>query len=353
MACPASLVLPTVDLPTNPAAVEGTRIHADIEDYYLGKRGEAPFSGLPVRGEGVIPEVSFMFTGSRFREIGRSAGREVYDQHSRGNVFGTIDLVIQRDGELEIYDWKTGDMDVARPKENPQFLFAAAAVRDVLGFGDEEVKAHMVQIRDGKIARVKQDTLKPELLDKFVESLGNFVKLRFEADGNMQEPGPHCGFCRSAPYCDTVREPALVALRASGSASKPEKAFPLELGPHNAAEAWDALQKAEAFLSTFKQAIKAYIREGGIDLPSGKRVIAFRGKSQKPVARAAGELLKKKGLDPMELVTGYTTKKAIANALGYKTTDAKAVVSFLEELEAAGGVEEKVGRETIKEVGEK
>lgn len=114
--------------------------------------------------------------------------------------FGTGDVIIISDGELEIIDLKFGTGIEVSPIDNPQLKLYALGAYEKYGFiyGVERVTMTTAQVRLGNISSW---TINASKLVEWAENeVVDKAKLAFDGEGEIR-PGSWCTFCKVKSIC--------------------------------------------------------------------------------------------------------------------------------------------------------
>lgn len=364
-ACPTSAALPQVQH-TEPseAAAWGTGVHAYLRDCaVMGVEAarkalpkKAPWracclaldpSALWAGASEVYAEVTLsldLVTGTAQR-LGTDLGRD-YSSAPAGSLVGTADLVRVHDGDVWIYDYKTGH-EVPRAEDSGQLAalaVAAARAWNTLG-------AHVAIVRVREDGSYEEDSylLSPWDLDDALDRLRRTTE-RVEAARRLvvagQTPdvttGPHCKHCPAFANCPAQNRLALRLTQSIDFDRGDISPGALAMSSETAGIAWVRLQQARRLLDEIERAVKARIdHDGSLPLPDGSTVSAVQVTRESIDAERAIPVLRELLGDDgaRACVEPRITKAAVEAAARAAGLDPRAVLGALRSASACPSVE--------------
>lgn len=375
LACPGSLILPSVSEPDTVYSSRGTAIHEFLETVAalvgdgitVEQAREETLANVHPDHQDIctalnlarIPlhlahEVAFAIDLDTWtaRELGRSSDR-AYPVTHRWELPGTADFcgvdLARRRGVVG--DYKSGYLPIPAPSSNSQLLFLALALAIVHDL--DEVDIHIVRLREDGEGWTESATVDVFTLHGFLDELLKLRKRESELrERQGDDPdlvlGTHCRYCPARLRC-----PANVSMiRALGSGTDPLGAE-IVLTPDSARFAALRLKEAKMLVRLVENQIEAYARENPIELGEGMWLGPVRTETERIDAPVAQKVLREKyGLQFADMAIEPKTSKAQIERAVKAAMPGKKVApqmrEILGELRAADGVDTKV-TESIKE----
>lgn len=267
------------DTSTSAAADRGTRFHAAIAHYVEHGKWVPADDGSD---EDIVP--LFLSARAWVDHFGRDAlraevafawdpaadtawrlkteGRDYAAEQARGHICGTADIVaISRATRVGyIADWKTGDGSGAGPQLRALALMLARAENL------DSVTVEALEVSDTGVRHVCTETLDAFALAAVAGELAEAAASIATAE---PQPGPHCGdqWCPARATCPAVRE-RIADIIPAAELVRHRWGLAIE-GPDHAAWLYAQAKAVEAAAKLVKDAVKAYVPEGGITLADG------------------------------------------------------------------------------------
>lgn len=242
--------------------------------------------------------------------------------------FGTGDVLIVRDGVLEIIDLKYGKGVAVDAYENPQlklYALGAIAAHDVL-YDIQEVRMTIVQPRLDNISTFEMSA--DDLYKWATEEVKPKAEMADNGDGDYV-PGEHCRFCKIKSTCRARADEALETAKAefaddgSIEVNTPE---PATLSADELAEILFVVDDIEKWCKD----IKAYALEQALNGTSYEGFKLVEGRSNRVItneAQAIKLLLEKGGVSEDDL---YAPRKLETITNLEKKVGKKAFAEILE-----------------------
>lgn len=293
---------------TSAAADRGTRFHRAIADYVTS--GQVPLA--------IDEDIQALFTSAVawVEHFGRDAlaaevafawdpvadsaertevkDREYAFAQTNGYLCGTADLVaISRFTKTGyIADWKTGDGSNAGPQLRALALMLARA-EDL-----DSVTVEALEVSEMGVRHVCTETLDAFALAAVAGELAESLAAVPTA---QPQPGTHCGdlYCPARATCPAIVE-RVEQIIPAGELVKHRWGLTIESGDH-AAWLYNQAKAVEAAAKLVKDAVKAFVPEGGITLADGS-VMAEGSRTMERFDKAAAlGLLRAKGATEEEI----------------------------------------------------
>lgn len=199
------------------------------------------------------------------RQLGVDIGRK-YIEHGldpRVEIPGTCDVISVEGDAVRVYEWGTG-WNVDHKLEQLRLQCVAAA----RAYGKERAIGHLVQFRDDGAK-----PWEPIELDAFDLSAiaGEFADLRSRTPGASPMVSDACVdlFCDVRTECPVTHEAQAALVPAGAIARKFSKVIE---DPEHARWMLERIRLVKAACEDIKDAINAYVPEGGIALEDGKYI---------------------------------------------------------------------------------
>lgn len=288
------------------AADRGTRFHREIAEYVA--TGQVPleidediaplFASAKAwvdhfGREKLASEVAFAWSPATDTAERIPAVERDY-QAGAGRLCGTADLIAVSRFTKAGYvgDWKTGDGSQSGPQLRALALMLARAE------GLDMVTVEALEVDATGVRHVCTETLDAFALAAVAGELAESLAAIPTA---VPQPGSHCGdlYCPARATCPAVRE-RLADIIPAAALVRHQWGLTITGGDH-AAWLYNQAKAVEAAAKLVKDAVKAYVPEGGIALEDGS-VLAegSRQMSRFDKARALG-LLREKGATEEEI----------------------------------------------------
>lgn len=207
---------------------------------------------------------------------------------------GIIDLLTMRNGEYEIWDWKTGH---SRPTAFQVFTYAWAVEKAL----NKKVS------KVGYILLSSREVLEFDVTDEKIQWAERKIKKlveHLESDHKFTpKVGSHCAYCSYISMCPLAQQVKT-------------QDIPTIRNDDEAKEVAKQIKVLEEKLKRYKKILNGYVEEHN-DLDLGDLIYKIeysnvlslpRGTDKKEVVRKAWELVQEKGLDPFEYFSIETKK---------------------------------------------
>ncbi len=292
---------------TSDAADRGTRFHKIAADYVT--TGQAPLAieddMLPLFAsmvawvehfgrESLAAEVAFAWepVTDKAETIGYNIGRDY--SKGAGRLCGSADLVaVSRFTRVGyIGDWSTGDGSNKGPQLRALAVMLARA-EDL-----DSVTVEALEVSAEGVRHVCTETLDAFALAAVAGELAEAIAA---IPGATPQPGPHCGemYCPARATCPAIVERVEQIIPAA-ELVKYQWGLTIESGSH-AKWLYDQAKAVESAAKLVKDAVKAYVPEGGIVLDDGS-VFAEGTRNMERFDKAAAlSLLRAKGATEEEI----------------------------------------------------
>lgn len=291
---------------TSDAADRGTRFHAAIADYVatgdMFARVDEDVEAMLVSArtwvehfgrEKLAAEVALAWdpvtdTAERIETTGRdySAGK--------GRLCGTADLVaVSKHTKVGyIADWKTGDGSNAGPQLRALALMLARAE------GLDSVTVDALEVSAEGVRHVCTETLDAFALAAVA---GELAEALAAVPTAKPAPGVHCGemYCPARATCPAIMERVEQIIPAA-ELVRHQWGLTIESGDH-AAWLYNQAKAVESAAKLVKDAVKAYVPEGGITLADGSVMAEGTRNMERFDKAAALSLLRAKGATEQEI----------------------------------------------------
>lgn len=199
IACLGSVILPAEEDVSGPGALRGTAIHEYIEPVLHGKIPTVPLEYEafcnsinldPIKQligwESFQTEMAFRFNVFTGDSGPLAVGKRDYPRAVKGDIFGTVDLVIDHEGKFTVVDYKTGQRTTPCA-DNWQMRFAALAIARQCPRDITEVRMILAYL--GTNGQWEFDSYDADIfdLDLWAYQLKDFWTALAKADGEYAE----------------------------------------------------------------------------------------------------------------------------------------------------------------------
>lgn len=284
--CPASAVLPGVNLPSSTFATDGTAIHAYVRNKLHGVAClVAPEIADKCAAIDMTPileligdsefhtelAICYNVFSEEARFIGSDIGRS-YPTPERGEVFGTGDLYVNKISSGVVLDFKTGFYRVTDVARNWQMRLGALSFAQAAGLRTiEMVIAYLSE--DGTSWTFDRCTATGMDLDHWAEELRHIYE-RVEAASAAYDSGrealdvspseDNCRYCPCVVSCPVKTQ----LVKTMVTELKPLELA--ELSPTQLGECWSQIQAWKKVLENMEEGLCDIAAQSPIPLPSGK-----------------------------------------------------------------------------------
>ena len=350
--CPASFALPAQHEPGGRYADDGTAIHAQLHAAAHGK--DAPewmrrmYAELTEGATQIFAERCYAWSPSTGQ--GRDLGTHDRDYSGLrdGEIAGTADLVIVKNGEVQVIDYKSGFFGGS--VDSPQLSMLALAVRDALQCADVSVVIVKIDAEQ-KDWYPKHKTLDALDLAEEATRLRRIVKRVDEARGLVQlgrtpdvrVSDDGCRYCPCKAACP-AKTGAIATVASLAGLAAPTASIPVTA--ENAGAVWMAIDAMEAVLAKAREQVKELARSGPVPLPDGRELWAVEEarESVSDVDAAAAVLAERYGEEAVTecVEVKRTVSKGALEAVAKKRAapkqGAKDAKALIENLRARGAL---------------
>ncbi len=312
-ACPTSFALQHI-YQTTEASTKGTSNHdeKEVACRHYRTTGELPAGELGdlLRDTRVLLiEGAFAVnvrTGT-VRFVGESLGRN-YGKLSDDEVACTVDLVLERNGAIEVIDWKSRAR-VTEARKNWQIKLQAVAL-----LAHAELICNAGLISQESVGSVRAGLV---YLDNWERDMATFDALdaasicadiayviKRTQQAKPDDPvhtGPHCTYCPAQYNC-----PGRLAIVRAVLPDTLDS-----LTDEQAGEAWAKLEVISKHLEAARDTLKDRARRSPLPLPGGKRLALVECERNGVDARKAEALLTANGIPVPMKTSRYTQLKVI------------------------------------------
>lgn len=248
--------------PNPPEALEGVPVEFHARLLALDT---TPLAALIEGADEVRCEQAMALRGGRGEWLSLSGHRNYGDATEDTHLYGTADLIIRRDEDILVLDWKTGWQDLPAPENSAQ-LSGLALMAVMADPGVVTAKVAYGIVTDD--ALLIQEPVSPVPL---LHLLGVVEDMR--KDSAEPRPGSHCVGCKSFAFCKA--QTALAASLGGGELEKTGKLIAVNLTPETASVAWDRLLLLKALCEEAESILKLYAESQPIPRPNGKELAAI------------------------------------------------------------------------------
>jgi len=326
-ACPAFVVYPHVDTPTQEAD-DGTERHAEQEAAIV--RGDVPAAYVE-RWPGLTWRAEVAFAVDVRTGIGRELGvgtRRDYSAVTEHEIAGTADAVGIGPTSLVVVDKKSFDPSVPRADVNAQVHVAALALCSAHGRDSADVAI------DHALRPLDVASLDVFDLEAFLGELraiaARVQDARDVASAGTEPrvaPGPHCRWCPALHYCPATRAlKAEIEHRADLVAQDRSPVGFLERD-EDAADAYEFAERVRILLKRLDAALYARAKDKPIPLRDGRvfgpRLVDGKEKLDGDITYAVVRELHGQGIADAAVIR-TATKARIKEALDFAGVPNKA-----------------------------
>lgn len=346
MLCPGKPVLETgKPNPGNKYSRSGTASHTLLQQSIDTSMPAAAFIGNEIVADGELFMVDVERAGyvqTAIDNIHRMAGpdalilteQQVNYAEALGvpgnEAWGTADVLVAKDAELQVHDYKDGQGVVVEAEDNPQLMLygvgGLAAVQGILGlFSQVRLVIHQPRIRSepsewvisvedllawaNTTARSAVCTrINAENLHGHKVHAGQQIAMSYWEETFLRPGEKQCKFCRAKAECGALRSTALTAVFGQAPADPDEFADLDVPGKEHIApstDAWLAAAMAKAdLIDLWLTAVRAEVERrllAGESVPGYKVVQGRKGNRQWSNAAEAEAMLKKMRLKVEEM----------------------------------------------------